>query len=42
MKTFTSDYNSNLHMINEKLRVGESFDILIKRLKIGGRKATFY
>ena len=42
MKTFTSDYNSNLHMINEKLRVGESFDILIKRLKIGDRKATFY
>ncbi len=42
MQTFTSDYNSNLHMINEKLRVGESFDILIKRLKIGGRKATFY
>lgn len=42
MKTFTSDYNSNLHMINETLRVGESFDILIKRLKIGGRKATFY
>ena len=29
-------------MINETLRVGESFDILIKRLKIGGRKATFY
>lgn len=42
MKTFTADYNSNLHMINEKLRVGESFDILIKRLTIGGKKATFY
>ena len=42
MKTFTDDYNSNLHMINETLRVGESFDILIKRLKIGGRKSTFY
>ncbi len=42
MQTFTSDYNSNLHMINEKLRVGESFDIIIKRLKIAGRKATFY
>ena len=42
MKTFTSDYNSNLHMINETLRVGESFDITVKRLKIGGRKATFY
>ena len=42
MQIFTSDYNSNLHMINEKLRVGESFDIIVKRLKIGGRKATFY
>ena len=42
MQTFTSDYNSNLHMINETLRVGESFDIIVKRLKIGGRKATFY
>ena len=42
MKTFTSDYNSNLHMINETLRVGESFDITVKRLKIGGRKAVFY
>ena len=29
-------------MINETLRVGESFDITVKRLKIGGRKATFY
>ncbi len=42
MKTFTCDYNSNLHMINETLRVGESFDITLKRLKIGGRKAVFY
>ena len=42
MQNFTSDYNSNLHMINEKLRVGESFDIIVKRLKIGGRKAIFY
>lgn len=42
MQTFTDDYNSNLHIINETLRVGESFDILVKRLKIGERKATFY
>lgn len=42
MKNFTSDYNGNLHMINETLRVGENFDITLKRLKIGGRKATFY
>ena len=42
MKTFTDDYNSNLHMINEMLRVGESFDITVRRLKIGKRKAAFY
>ena len=42
MKFFTDDYNSNLHMINETLRIGESFDIIIKRLEIGGRKASFY
>ena len=29
-------------MINNTLRLGESFDIIIKHLKIGGRKATFY
>lgn len=42
MKTFTADYNSNLHLINETLRVGENFDITVKRLVIGGRRATFY
>ena len=40
--TFTSDYNSDLHMINEMLRVGESFDITVRRLKIGKRRATAY
>ena len=29
-------------MINETLRVGESFDITLKRLIIGGRRAIFY
>ena len=29
-------------MINETLRVGESFDITLKRLVIGGRRAMFY
>ena len=29
-------------MINETLRVRESFDITVRRLKIGQRKATFY
>ena len=42
MKNFTSDYNSNLHTINEILRVGEVFDITVKHLNFGGRRATIY
>ena len=42
LKTLTSDYNSNLHTINEILRVGEVFDITVKHMKLGGKKATFY
>ena len=42
MKNFTSDYNSNLHTINEILRVGEVFDIIVKHLNFGGRRATIY
>ena len=42
MKKFTSDYNSNLHTINEILRVGEVFDVIVKHLNFGGRRATIY
>ncbi len=42
MTEFTDSYNNNLHLINTTLRVGESFDIIVKRLKVGGRKATLY
>lgn len=42
MTEFTDSYNKNLNAVNAALKVGESFDILVKRLKIGGRKATFY
>lgn len=42
LKTLNSDYNSNLHTINEILRVGEVFDITVKHMKLGGKKATFY
>ena len=42
LKNLTKDYNSNLHTINEILRVGDVFDITVKRLKIGSRKATIY
>lgn len=42
MINFSNNYFDNLHAINDALRVGESFDIIIKRLKVGNRKATFY
>ena len=42
MTEFTDNYNGNLHLVNTTLRVGESVDIIVKRLKIGGRKATLY
>ena len=42
MKKFSSGYNENLVSVNEILRIGESFDIIIKRISIAGRKATIY
>lgn len=42
MNKFTNNYGENLHLVNTKLRVGECFDIIIKRLTVGGRKGTFY
>ncbi len=42
MKKFSKTYETNLNMINKKLRVGESFDILVKHIKIADKKATFY
>ena len=42
METFTSDYNENLHIVNKKLRTAENFDVIVKRMCIGGRKATLF
>lgn len=42
METFTSSYNENLHIINKKLRTGENFDVIVKRLLVGGRMATLF
>ncbi len=42
MNQFSDSYSENLHLVNKQLRVGESFDIIIKRLKVADRKATFY
>jgi len=42
METFTSGYNENLHIVNKKLRTGENFDVIVKRLLVGGRKTTMF
>lgn len=42
MLNFCSRYAQNLSVINKTLRIGESFDIIVKRLEIAGKKATIY
>lgn len=42
LSDFNKSYEENLEMIENKLRVSESFDMLIKKIKIADRKATFY
>lgn len=42
MDQFSVIYGENLYNINSKLRVGESFDIIIKRIRIGEKHATIY
>ncbi len=42
MGDFEKSYENNLIMVNRKLRVDESFDILIKHIKVAGKRATFY
>ncbi len=42
MSDFEKSYEENLTAVNRKLRIGESFDILVKRIKSGGKHVTFY
>ncbi len=42
MNYFSNNYGENLHKANTLLRAGENFDIIIKHILVGGRKATFY
>ncbi len=42
MLNFSLRYAANLSIINKTLRIGESFDIIVKRIEIAGRKATIY
>ena len=42
MNDFDRKYEDCLTAVNKKLRVDKSFDMLVKRITIGGKKATFY
>jgi len=42
MVNFCMRYAQNLTVVNKKLRVGESFDIIVKRIEIAGKKSTIY
>lgn len=42
MLNFCSRYTQNLTVVNNTLRVGESFDIIVKRIEIAGKKSTIY
>ncbi|MCM1363655.1 MAG: spore germination protein [Faecalibacterium sp.] len=42
MNDFNKKYEDNLIMVNRKLRVGECFDMIVKRIKLGSQRATFY
>ncbi len=42
METFCDSYSENLHKINKVLRTGENFDVIVKRILVGGKKATLF
>lgn len=42
MTFFSMNHAENLRMVNERLRVDASFDLLTKRLTVAGRQATFF
>ncbi len=42
MSDFNSSYQENLDFINRKLRINESYDMIVKKIRIADRMATFY
>ena len=42
MRTLTNNYHDNLRLIEERLRVSESFDLLTKKLTLPDGELTFY
>lgn len=39
---FTTDYAQNIRMVDNALRVADSFDLIARTLTVGGRPATLY
>lgn len=42
MSDFAKSYDANIETVESTLRVKESFDMLVKHISVGNRKATFY
>ena len=42
MTAFNENYKENLEKVKTALRVGESFDIIIKKIKIADKQATLF
>ncbi len=42
MRQLTDNYKENVEILNRELRVKESFDVLVKTLKIGDGELSFY
>lgn len=42
MEAFSSDYRKNLDTVNRILRSSENFDIIIKHILVGGKRATLF
>lgn len=42
MSDFNKSFTENMNQINIKLRIGESYDLVFKKIKLGSRQAALY
>ena len=42
MSDFSKSYNENIKTVSKKLRFGESYDIVLKKIKLGDRQAAMF
>lgn len=42
MSDFDKSYKENVRMVSNKLRLGESYDIILKKIKLGDREASLF